>query len=70
VLAGRADLIGVFRGRFVALEVKTTRGRQTAEQQMFQQLIERKGGEYAVLRSVEDARSWLESMRGKYADHR
>jgi hypothetical protein len=59
---GGADLIGVFRGRFVAIEIKTLAGRQSPEQVTFQQLVERKGGIYVVMRSVEDARAWLRSM--------
>ena len=56
---GGADLIGVYRGRFVAVEVKTPTGRQSDEQRTFQQLVERKGGIYVVLRSVEDAERWI-----------
>jgi hypothetical protein len=59
---GGADLIGLFRGRFLAVEIKTQTGRQSEEQRTFQQLIERKGGVYVVLRSVEDALAWLASM--------
>ncbi len=56
---GGADLIGVFNGRFIAVEIKTPVGRQTPEQKLFQQLIERKGGVYIILRSAEEARQWL-----------
>lgn len=59
---GGADLIGVFRGRFVAVEVKTPAGHQSEDQIRFQQLVERKGGVYVVLRSVDEARSWLAGM--------
>lgn len=59
---GGADLIGLFRGRFVAIEVKTQAGRQTPEQKLFQQLVEKKGGIYVVLRSVEDAQTWIAGM--------
>ncbi len=60
---GGADLIGMFRGRFVAVEIKTPIGRQSKEQREFQALIERKGGIYVVLRSVEQALTWLEEMK-------
>lgn len=60
---GGADLIGVWRGRFVAVEIKTPTGRQSTEQKQFQQLVERKGGIYVVLRSVDDARAWLQQLR-------
>jgi len=59
---GGADLIGCFRGRFLAVEIKTPTGRQSPEQRAFQQLIESKGGIYVILRSVEDARAWLAQL--------
>lgn len=64
---GGADLIGVYRGLFVAIELKTPIGRQSKEQRQYQQLVERKGGVYVVIRSVDDARSWLAEMRAKVA---
>lgn len=60
---GGADLIGLFRGRFVAVEIKTPIGRQSAAQRTWQALVERKGGVYVILRSVEDARAWLADLR-------
>lgn len=59
---GGADLIGMLNGRFVAIEIKTAAGKQTAEQRTFQQLVERCGGIYVVLRSAEEARQWLASI--------
>ena len=52
---GAADLIGICRGRFLALEVKTGSGRVTVEQEMFLLLVRRKGGFAAVVRSVAEA---------------
>lgn len=60
---GGSDLVGVFRGRAVFIELKTPIGRQSKEQRQFQQLVERKGGIYVVIRSVEDARAWLSALR-------
>lgn len=61
---GGADLIGVRcrDGRFLAVEIKTPKGRQTDEQVRFQQLVTRTGGIYVVLRSVEEARQWLATI--------
>lgn len=64
---GSADLIGLFSGIFIAAEIKTSTGRQTDEQRRFEDLIVGKGGEYVVLRSVEDARRWIAELRRKYA---
>jgi hypothetical protein len=62
---GGADLIGIFRGRFVAIEVKRPGRKQTPDQRMFQDLVERKRGIYAVVRSVEEAEAAevLETLR-------
>lgn len=58
---GGADLIGIFNGRFVAVEIKTPTGRQSPDQKRFQSLVESKGGEYVILRSVAEALAWVES---------
>lgn len=58
---GGADLIGIRNGRFVAIEIKTTTGKQTAEQLIFQQLVTARGGEYVILRSVEEALAWAQN---------
>lgn len=64
--AGGADLIGLFRGRFVAVEIKTPIGRQSAEQKVYQRLVESKGGVYAIVRSVEDAHALLAELERRF----
>lgn len=63
---GSADLIGVFRGRFVAVEVKTPTGRQSEDQQRWQSLIEGKQGIYALVRSEDDARALLAELHRRF----
>lgn len=60
---GGSDLVGVYRGRAVFVEIKTETGRQSPEQRQFQQCVERHGAIYVVLRSVDDARAWLADLR-------
>jgi hypothetical protein len=60
---GGSDLVGIFAGRFIALEIKTATGKESDEQRRFGALVESKGGSYAVLRSVEDARAWVARLR-------
>ena len=60
---GAADLLGMWQGRFVALEIKTPIGRLSPEQKLYRDLIEHKGGTYVVLRSVDDAQQWAQEMR-------
>lgn len=64
--AGTADLIGVYRGIPMALEVKTPTGRQSQTQRDWQARWELAGGVYAVVRSYEDAlAAFAEAARRK-----
>lgn len=63
---GSADLIGMFRERFVAIEIKTPIGRLSPDQKRFRDLVLGLGGEYVVLRSVEEAQQWLVDMRRRH----
>ncbi len=56
---GGADLIGIWRGLFAAVETKTPKGRQSEAQRAFQALVERKGGIYALVRSEAEATELL-----------
>jgi hypothetical protein len=60
-LKGSADILGIIggQGKFLAIEVKTGRGRQTKEQKAFQKMIENHGGLYILARSVEDVKKAL-----------
>lgn len=65
---GGADLIGLFTtesglARFIAGEVKSPKDEQSDAQVRFGELIEKRGGSYAVLRSVDDARAWIQRLR-------
>jgi hypothetical protein len=69
---GGADLIGIFThangvGQYLAVEIKTPIGKQSEEQRVFQQLVEKRGGIYVVLRSADEARAWLQQMRDRRA---
>ena len=58
---GVSDIIGWTEGgRFVAIEVKASRGRLTDEQAAFIELVRRSGGLAGVARSVEEARAILD----------
>lgn len=63
---GGADLIGIFRGRFIAAEIKTPDGRQSPAQKTFQGCVDRHAGVYAILRSVADALAWLADLHTRY----
>lgn len=54
---GSADLIGIHHGtgRFIAIEVKTTKGRPTKEQLRFIEAVRNAGGIAGIARSPEEA---------------
>ena len=58
---GAADLLGLLQGgRFLAIEVKSATGRLTPEQRAWGEMVQRFGGTYLVVRSVEEAVSAVE----------
>lgn len=60
---GGADLLGLTHtGRFVAIEVKTPTGRVSDAQLDFAGVVCRLNGIHLVMRSVADARTFLESL--------
>lgn len=58
---GSSDLVGWFRGRFLAIECKTQRGRVSAEQQNFIDVVNSNGGIGIIARSSADVLSRLRS---------
>lgn len=63
---GAADWIGFHgpSGRFVAVEMKTRRGRQSPEQVDFERLVTRGNCVYAICRTEADARELLRLLGG------
>lgn len=61
-LKGVPDIISIINGRFVGFEVKTARGKQNADQKLFEKRTNQNGGAYFVVRSVDDARKALELL--------
>jgi len=51
---GMSDILAVHVGVPYFLEVKTPTGTQSAEQKLFQKDVEKAGGIYAIVRSIED----------------
>lgn len=56
-LKGVPDIIAVINGIFTALEIKTPRGRQSSDQLLFQKRLERNGGKYHLIRSIEEIKA-------------
>lgn len=51
---GGADLIGCYRGRFIALELKSPKGKVRPEQIEFRKQVRYAGGICETIRSVEE----------------
>jgi hypothetical protein len=60
VVAGVSDIVIVVGGRAKFLELKTAKGRQSAEQKAFADWARSAGAEYGLVRSPEEARARLE----------
>lgn len=60
--AGLPDIIGVYRGRFVAWETKMPLGRVSEIQALTHARIERAGGLVTVPRSVPEALELLDTI--------
>lgn len=54
---GLADICLLHEGNFIALEVKSKKGRASADQKLFETRCKSNGGEYYIVRSVEDIKS-------------
>ena len=58
-LKGTADIIGVIQGRFLAIEVKTEKGKVSKEQEAFLMKVEKMAGLAFVARSLEGVQNAL-----------
>jgi len=60
-LKGSADILGIlFDGKFIAIEIKVGRDRQSKDQIKFENMIIRFGGIYILARSISDVEKTLE----------
>ena len=56
LMVGSADIIGISpTGKFLAVEIKTSKGRATKEQLRFIEAVNNAGGIAGIARSVDDA---------------
>lgn len=62
---GTADIIGLYRGQFFAIEVKTpeTKNRVTENQSLFLDRVKEKGGISTVLYDLNGAVEFFDSMK-------
>ena len=58
---GAPDIIVCFQGRYIGLEIKGTKGKQSDEQKQAEAIILMAGGEYYVIRSFDEAKKIFEN---------
>ncbi len=56
---GCPDISVILRGRYIGLEIKTTTGRQSTFQKQAEKEIIAAGGEYHIIRCIDDLRTLL-----------
>jgi len=56
---GMPDIVVCYQGRFIGLELKGTKGKQSEEQKEAERVIHTAGGEYYVIRDLEEVISLL-----------
>ena len=61
-VAGAADLFFLIDGSAHYLELKTAKGRMSADQERFMERVQRAWGHYHVARSLDEARDILQSI--------
>lgn len=61
---GVSDILGIYKGRFLAIEVKTERGKLSPAQERFIQNINDNGGIAFVARSIDDVENNLHLKMG------
>lgn len=60
---GLPDIIAVIRGRFVAIEVKAGRDKQSEYQRARQFEIEKAGGAYLIVRDTNDILQFMQDLK-------
>lgn len=64
-IKGVADILGIWKGWFLAIEVKTPKGYPTLEQKRFLERVNAEGGIGILARSIDDVRLVLETKGPK-----
>ena len=59
---GQSDLIVGNKGHFWALELKTSKGVQSADQKLFQEMCERRVLSYRIIRSFQDLDEFIKEV--------
>lgn len=59
---GAPDIVAVFRGKYIGIEVKDIKGRLNDNQKDFCKLLEAAGGIYMIARDIDDVIHYFEGL--------
>lgn len=59
---GTADILGIYKGKFLAIEVKSASGRLSEHQKIFLNQVKENGGIAIVARSIDDVEILLKDV--------
>ena len=62
---GIADILASVKGTFLAIEVKSKSGKQSAYQRTFQEYVEKTGGHYIIARDLITVMNKVDELLGK-----
>jgi len=65
-LKGSSDIIGIYKGLFLGIEVKTGSAKQSKDQKRFQNMIDKMGGIYVVI-TDKNVNQLLNILESEYA---
>ena len=65
---GDPDMVVCYKGMFIAIEGKTYEGRQSDWQRLRMEQVQKAGGIYAIIRSVDGARQLVEELDRRHPD--
>lgn len=58
---GSPDIVCIYKGKYIGIEVKAKKGRQSSHQKQFQEAMEDAGGHYILAKSIDDVMSYFEA---------
>lgn len=60
---GSPDIIGILpNGRFIGVEIKSAKGKQSKDQKIFQRRVEKWNGIYIIARSIDDCEKFIKPL--------
>jgi penicillin-binding protein-related factor A (putative recombinase) len=62
LIKGTSDIMAIYKGQFIAVEVKSKKGRLSLDQMSFLEKVSLAGGYFCVVRSLEEAKTFFSGI--------